>query len=478
MSKKPVSSPKSEQQSRKSGAIPAADKDSESDDSVKLKPFMGMRPGVYLTLLYSFILLAILFCLLILPGIINPGAQIIVKTEPHETAIRVDDVYIGLAGSKIFLPNGTYTIEAVMPGFEKQGSVQTIKGSVFASLFFPRRYNIEFRMETKDPAASFALYAADYAGWTFAGEPTAAWQIPMSLSQGASRAGPYAGNKIDNLHGILAAASRFTVTRAALRDLVRAKLLLDNFGNAPSAAALLNSISDILVFLSENPGSAGWLLDLLPPDSPLKTTLESSQWYKKSVYTPVIVPGAAGTRIELAGLNFVNIQTAHGGFYICETPVPLSLFETFLNEEPLREQQHTSYFPDEILINPLESYRSGAVTGVTWHAAEAFCLWLSGFLPESFAGMEVRLPKETEWQTASLSVSNMRLPGWEWCADPYAPLDFIAAPPDAVNLVSSPERSLRGRQSLNSAETRAFLPPDMSSPFVTFRPVIAPFNNR
>ena len=473
MSKNKVSMPKDKQNNKKNEIPP---EEAEIDDSVKLKPLVGIRPGVYLTVIYSILIITILFFLLVFPGLINPGAVIIVKTEPEGAAVRVDDVYRGLAGSKIFIPDGTYTIEAVMPGFEKQGIHQTIKGRVFASLFFPRRYIIEFPLKTADPAASFALYAAEFAEWTFAGEPVSSWQIPMTLSEGAYRAGHYAGDKIGELKEILTASSRFTVTRAALRDLIRAKILLDNMGSAPSAAALLNSISDILVFLSDNPGSDQWLLDLLPPNSPVSGAIQSSEWHKHSAAAAAVTAGVynSGMSIDLLGLRFSHITGEHSGeFYISETSVPISLYETFLNENPQWREQRTDYYPQEISVSPLEIYRGSAVTGITWYAAGAFCKWLSGFLPSSFADMEIRLPTEIEWQTASLSVNNMRIPGWEWCADFYAPLDFITASHQAVNLLGSPERSLRGRQSLNSTETRAYLPPNFSSPFVTFRPVIA-----
>jgi len=470
----------------------------ENEDIVSLKPFMGTRPGVYLTAIYSFILILLIFLFLFLPGIRNAGSVLIVKTQPNGAAIRVDDVYMGISSgssvenpqSRIFLPNGTYLIEAVMPGFEKQAVTHTIKGRVFASLFAPRKEYIELTLKTPDPKAAFAYYAADFAQWSFGGEPTATWQIPMSLSEGAYRAGGYKNEK-EELQEILKAASRFTVTRAALRDLLRAKLLLDNFGNAPSPAALLSSLAEITAFLSETPGSAQWLTSLFPSSSPLASAVISSLWYESNSYSQNIIEEITNNEItrniEIAGLNFINIQAASiilnenmssgviniDEFYICQTPVSQTLFETFLSENPLWRDHYTVYYGREIDADPLTASRMDAVTGTTWYAAEAFCKWLSGFLPASYSNMEIRLPSEDEWSIAALSVSNMRSSGWEWCDDPYAPLPFISAKPEAIKAVGSPERTLRGRQSLTSTETRASLPPDFSSPIVTFRPVIA-----
>jgi len=425
---------------------------------VKLKPIFGIRPGIYLAVLYSLVLLMIVFFLFIFPGIKNPGAILTVKTEPAGAAIRVNDVYMGLAGSRIFVSKGTHTIEAVMPGFESKSAVHTIPGS--------GRYKTEFTLETSDPAAAFAVYAADFATWTFIGEPTAAWQIPMSLSDGAYRVGPYADRYNEELLEIWKTAVRFTVTRAALRDVIRSKILLDNHGNAPAVPALLGSIFDILTFLSQNPGCINQLCDLLPTEaqSILLNYIDIPQ-------NPSLNTGRSGFRRQnIAGLTF----TEANNFFISENHVSRSIFDTFLNQNPQWEEHLTEYFSQEITVSPSAFINRSSITGITWYAADAFCKWLSLRLPVSMSGMEVRLPTEAEWDFAVLNgIISAETSGWEWCSDPYAPLQFLTVSAEAARAVGSPEYSLRGRPSLQSEITRASLPPDLSSPFVTFRPVIA-----
>ena len=243
---------------------PSAEKHTETDDLVKLKPIIGIRPGIYLTVLYSIILIFIIFFLLVLPGLQNPGVMLLVETEPMGAAVRIDDTYMGVSGSYIYISKGNHTVEAVLPGFEPEKSNIEIPARIFGTLFFPLRKKIEFTLKTNDPAGAFIKAAYEYAEWSFGGEPTSSWQVPLVLSESAYRIGPYTEPEINE---ILEAASRFTVTRSALRDLTRAKILLDNGGLSPSPAGLLGSAADILCFLSRNPESAAWLSNLLPPET-------------------------------------------------------------------------------------------------------------------------------------------------------------------------------------------------------------------
>jgi hypothetical protein len=458
------------------------EKQPEPDDRVKLEPILDIKPGVYLTVLYTITLLLIFFLVFVNPGIKKPAAALYVKTEPAGAAIRLDGVYMGISGERIPIQGGKYLIEAVMPGFETQSASFEIPGRVFFSLFFPRRFDAELTLKTNDPAAVFAQSAADFAAWSFGGEPTSTWQIPLSLSEGAYRIGPV---KTAETEEILAAASRFTVTRAALRDLSRAKILMDNGGLSPSPPALASSVSDILVFLSENQGSAQWLSALLPPES--ASIVRSSNWLKNdSVYEAVIIPAFGSTmrRIDISGMAFIDIpegkvigskeESTLKSFLISENHVTRSLFETFLNENPQWMNEYTDYYEEEISVIPSEIFNREIVSGITWYAADAFCQWLTKRLPPSYSGYEARLPTEIEWEYAAMfGIRSMEDPIWEWCADPFAPLQFIAASRNAIQAAGSPERALRGRPSATAEETRACLPPDLSSPFVTFRPVIS-----
>jgi hypothetical protein len=478
------------------------------EDQVRLKPLLGIKSGVYLACIYGAVLLLILFFVFLYPGISNPGSILAVKSEPWGAAVLVDGVYREAAPCEVFVSKGSHRIELVMPGFQSKQIELDIGGRLFGSAIVPAKIAINEKLEAVSPAAAFNDYAGEYAAWSFTGEPSAAYQIPMSLSDGAYRLGPGASDPAarESMQGTVTASARFAATRAGLRDLVRAKTLLDNQGLSPSPLSLLASAADMIGYLDENPQAALWLGSLLTGEA--QSAVVSSDWYAGAAVPPLLYPETANQAyinnapafqtVQAGGLRFALViggllqganfpaGTSVDTFYISETVISAAAWEDFLEAEPRWKKENAEALMKEGLVN--EDYLETApgapgegVAGISWYAAKAFCDWLAppSVLNSGEARWELRLPTEAEWEYAA---KNAALPNvgkfWEWCEDPFAHLGFLAAPPGAAAALGSPERSLRGGSWANSsgsvrAETRASLPPSFCSPFVSFRPVIA-----
>ncbi|MDR2798405.1 MAG: SUMF1/EgtB/PvdO family nonheme iron enzyme [Treponema sp.] len=499
----------------KIGAIKKPPQESFSEDTVHLPVILGIRPGVYLGVIYGLILLTILFLLFLYPGLSKPGSVLVLSSEPLGAGVRVDGVYRGTTPCEIFISQGNHPIEMTLPGFLEYHRDMEIQGRVLGSLFFPRKEHLAGTLEEIGPGAALRAGAGDYAAWSFTGEPTASYQIPQSLSEGAYRSGPGAVDvpTYEIMDKLLQSSARFTSTKAGLRDLIRAKYTVDNGGLSASPLSLLRSLEDIGAYLSETPGSGIWLETLLPTD--MASILKEHPWYTKQIrQAAALSPGTRfagpvqGGTLNLGSLRFKEIPSGTlvpgeglfpgeipiGAFYIAETEVSLVSWEAFLEAQPAWRAENTPTLMEQGLVTEdyllsldhpaSERPGSSSAPGISWYAAEAYCQWLTGLLPPAWSDYEARLPSEREWEYAAWAAQDAGLTDmlggrWEWCRDPYSAFPFLSEDQETGEEIGSPERALRGGAWINQGDsvdpgTRASLPPVFCSVFVSFRPVLAP----
>jgi len=486
----------------------------KEEDRVSLPTIFGVKPGRYLAALYGAAAILALFFVLVFPGLSKPGSVGIFSSEPAGSAVRVDGVTLGYTPCEIFLPKGKRAIEMVLPGFEKDAKELEVKGRIFGSLFFPRKVAVAGKLVSPDPAGAFAISALEYQYWSSA-EVTESYQSPMSLSEGAYRTGPAAGDPAVRkaMRGVLENSLRYTATRAAARDLLRASFLLDNAGLSPSPLTALRSIQGAANRMGET-NAVPWLAELLPAEAYAR--LVQSAWYRKydpagGGETAVLIRDLpfqfAGT-LNVGNIDFISVNsgsfTKYGKsesmppIFMARSLLTQAAWDAFTAENPEwsaagREALISRGFVGEdYLVAPDHpGYPAPAAPGISWYAAAAYCAWLTSKLPSVLSGWEARLPSENEWEFA---IRQFEDPAnnfgmlWEWCADMYAPLDFFPAQEEALKTLEKaagkagvpfPERVVRGGSWINppgsvGVETRGSLPPECSSPFVGFRPVIVP----
>ncbi|MDR0785516.1 MAG: SUMF1/EgtB/PvdO family nonheme iron enzyme [Treponema sp.] len=420
------------------------------EDEVRLQPIFGVQPEVYLACLYGAVIAAALFFILFYPGISNPGTVLVAESEPEGAAVFVDDVYQAATPAQIFVPKGEHTVSVSLPGFSPREQVIDVEGRLFGSLFFPKKRVIRETLTSADPKKALAMGAADFAAWSFAGEPTSAYQTPQPLSEAAYRVAPL----LTSADGLLEAAARFASNRSSLRDLIRAKRLVDNAGIAASPLSLLASTQNALAYLNKNPAAFSVLSQLIPKAEWDK--IADSAWVKRSAAEkepPVLSEKKESVLIR--GLSCVEISSGNDTFFLSET-IPDWSWELFLQTTPEWSAE-----------NPAE--------GVSWFAAQAYCKWFAAqtetdglekklYLPQLESA---RLPFKDELETAARAGFAFDGQKYEWCEDFFAPIDFLSADAESISAVGSPERAVFSRDG-----EKASLPPALSSPFVSFRMVI------
>jgi hypothetical protein len=498
----------------KTRTMPVNPKKEADEDAVELKPVFGIRPGIYLAVLYTAIILFILFLVLLYPGLSKPGSLGVFRSEPSGAAVRIDGVTRGTAPCEVFIPKGKHTVKMVLPGFTPFVSETEFSGRILGSKFFPARTPVAGTLTTADPLGALAAEAAEYARWSLAMEPTESWQIPQSLSEGVYRTGPElrGGGNLEEAELILEASLRFASTRAAARDLVRAQFLLDNAGLSPSPLTLIRSVRKAAANLENIPGAASWLAGLLPTEA--AAALTGSAWYRnglpgagtESSISAGDIPAPLRAQVNLNGQTFIFInggtltrpgrpEASVPPLFMALTEVSLSSWEGFSAENPRWEEERRDELvkqglvQDDYLRDPgFEAYPYPAAPGISWYAAAAYCAWLTEKLPPELQqeGWTVTLPLEEEWEFAAryFSDDQPEMTGglWEWCGNPFAPLDFF--PLGGMELFAGEagrlfplERAVRGGSWINppgsiGPGTRGSLPPGVSSPFTGFRPFI------
>jgi len=472
------------------------------EDKVSLKPIFGIEPGKYLAVLYSLAFIVLLFFLLLYPGLTKRGSKYFIQTEPAGAAIRIDDVYQGTSPCTIFVPEGNHTLTAVLPGYTPENISISTGNRVFGSLFFPLYTKLSLTIKAADPLKPLLEAAKAYTAWTFAGEPSATYQVPLVLSEAMYRGAFQAvqSGHIDDLKGILAASARFAGTSVALRDLSRSQFFIHSAGLAPSNLGILSALQDTLAYMTVNPLAPEWLASALP--SAASQILTNSEWYKKTSSASQQAwdvlkeePVQLGGIISIGPIQFREISTGTGHFYMAEQEVSQKAWDAFVAEHPEWSKDNKERLIAQGLVGPeyLEmpensSFPPGLVPGISYYGAKAFCAWLDTKVPQALrtakgSAFHIRLPTETEWYVVAShfkdhAFSNILGGLWEWCDTPFIPFPDLTAPVIYQQKLGSPEYVVKGgswanKSNMIQAETRASLPPDSSSPFVGFRPVFA-----
>ncbi|MCX7656588.1 MAG: SUMF1/EgtB/PvdO family nonheme iron enzyme [Treponemataceae bacterium] len=487
------------------------------EDEVHLKPILGIPPTRYIPVVYSIAFLILLFFLLVYPGLRRPGAYLRLSSEPWGVAVRIDGVYQGTTPCIIWVKEGTHTLTLVSPGFSPHEEKITIKGRKFATLLFPDYRDHRYTL-TRGNKNDIILEAAHrFTEWSFTGEPTATYQVPLVLSEAVYRMGALkeTTGASESFGSIIEACVPFVTHAVSLRDLCRASSLLTTGGCAPSPLSTIAVLRQFLSFVDQHPEAVIWLASVLPKES-ASAVLDSS-WYhkvteqgnelaKKKENIPV---SSSPKTITVEGIRFFLIPGGEGvsastfpytssfpEFWIAEKEISRESWDRFIKENPQwgleqREALIQRGLVGEAYLEQPEfpGYPERVAPGISWYGAEAFCRWLTTKLPSSFRErtgktVVVRLPTEREWEYAARwnrirkELQDMEGGVWEWCNNPFVPHDYLSISQETLDMIGSPERPVRGGSWINKPgtiqiETRGSLPPRTSSFFVGFRPIIA-----
>jgi iron(II)-dependent oxidoreductase len=494
---------------------------------VRLHPMAGVSPRIYLPAAYILLAALLLFLVLVLPGMRKNGSYVVFDGAPIQSAVLVGDSYKGSSEKKIFLPKGNHEVRIEHEGFTPETRKLKVGGKLFGSLFFPRTIMFEYTLKADKPGQFLDSAYREYATWSLSGKPSALYQIPSVLSDAAAA---LAGTgsliaAIPDASGFARDVLSATVSAESAKDGLKASILVVS-GGLPGPLSMVAAARLVAFALGTEKSGAVWLQDILPKSRADAFALAPvAKAASAANGTDIMRPLGS---ISLGGHDFVLFPGSSlrmGGeapsgslagyalpvpaFGIARTEVTNRQWAAFLAANSDWRADRRNILIEKGLVD--ESYLTnwpGAdeepVTNVSWHAASAFCEWLSSRMGGAY---KVVLPGEGMWETAAragLTSPNSLLEKkatwsdaaqdgparvgaagysaagiadlfgnvWEWTADAYRPY-----PAFADNLLLGDEKTVRGGSWANSPDaitlySRGGMPSAQASTFLGFRPAI------
>lgn len=428
-------------------------------EPVKLKPLFGMQPGKYLTILYAFILLVLLFFLLVFPGLRKHGSKLSITSLPDGAAVYIDDTYRASTPCELFLPSGEHSIRVEKPFFSPHIETIEIPGRLFASILFPKKLKYEAQMEVENLPAYLNWRFSQAANWSLVGAFYERYPYPANGStalkelQQSYRASQKGRSEVEFptiVDDFVYMLSNTLNSPEMLTDYLSALQILtgDTPDTPPSFERLITEASSSN-FETELLALYALLLqdeskELLPDASPealfadLQAEIESLGF--EQVYSVSNPEAGIPYRLKDHRLIQINppaeVPLGNESIELGTESLKLEALSSFPHSEELKTYymsrsevsrreflEFTEAVPEWSLENKNKLIEKGLVdeeylaftevsggdenpglpaTHVSWYAAQAYCDWLNRQLPaEMQEEYSVRLPNEAEWEYAA-----------------------------------------------------------------------------
>lgn len=437
---------------------------------------MGMKPGQYLFYLYSAILLAVLFFILVFPGLRNSGSVVSFDSAPEETSVWMDGQYVGATPCSSFIPEGKHKFVFRKEGYRDRTEEKEIGGRIFASLIFPAKDKIETNLEPDNPDKILEKGFLEFSEWGLINSFSGSYQ-PEPVLEMAARSVPAELRGSEKVQAFIKDSIRNVYSSALLEDYI-------------NAYRIINGSTEGIPITEAHLGQCRYKgTESISPkaDLPLAETRENRTGDMNVLgMTLTEVPG--GTYILGNKAKSIPTESAPALYtkktervYISEQ-VTVAQFRAFTEAGNKWSRENIRNLMAEKLVTDMYlkpnqdlSKDENPVTYISWHAAEAYCAWLTEQLPVQLKEKYMfRLPTEYEWEAWARS-SEGRQTVWDWCGNWYFPADTFyegTAPFDGA------ERAVRGGSWMNDKGTvsvwsRGCQPPDWCTPVLGFRVVLA-----
>ena len=413
----------------------------QQEINVILRPVLGIQPGVYLVVIYSIIILFVLFMLLLYPGIRSDGSLVSFRSTPERAAVYIDSKYYGTTPFRSHVPKGRVSISIQKPFYKAYLADTDIRGRIFGSLFLPRKQQIAVTLKTEDLQELLDWFLVD-----FSENP----QMPEILREASQAASVHTNSDSkDRIYDFLENSLFFITSDRQLRELVSAFSRVGSSGSILSAGSLSEIVQKIIQVKNKYQYFHYWLAAVVS-DS-VRDNLISSDWFEARHQRYIDSISAAGEPqlkqggilssffIDTIRFRFVpegsflmgkqmplqmlkqridyNLphRVSTPSFFISEYEITCSQYSQFVSENPFWKPSNKSDLIQQDMVdeNYLKEWENDSppagcenlpVAYVSYYAADSFCKWLSEkstALLSNYPDFVVRLPSEREWERAA-----------------------------------------------------------------------------
>ncbi len=385
-------------------------------EPVRLKPFLGMQPGVYLTILYAVILALVVFLVAILPGIIKSGKRVTLTSAVAPSVVTVDGRYMGSTPVTAFLEPGSHT--AVF-AFEDVASTEIsfeVSHPVFLTWLFPRKQNLDSPSYIND-LPTFRNYLESMynhiVAWSAVIDFDDRYHRPPLFTQVAQTVkNSHLSNYEPLVEEFFLSSIVYITSVAMLGDFSNALTILNE--NKIFTSADLDAKLDQVqaLFREDNPPLVGKKSTLIPIFSQ-PTTLAfagisiSGFSYPQTTFVkgrqvsqsfPAIQSLGVSETVEPFSLAALSISEYQWALFIESNPYwSKANSEQLVDDGVVDSQYLAGVYPTTAIVS------TKPVKNISWYAAQAFTKWLS-----EISGKQVFLPSEAQWELAATSVANKR----------------------------------------------------------------------
>ncbi len=342
-------------------------------EPVTIKPLAGMKPGVWLTILYILIIAIIIVGAGIVPDVMSSKTVTEFRNSGKSSAVYVDGSYIGGTPCAASLDTGVHSVQYRIGDISVETFEVDVPSRIFFNWLFPRKYVVERNSDIGTDAylALTREFFLDVAAYSSIREYDNVYRYPPLFTN-------YANTVKDLGYNLqfLPFAAQFITTREMLSD-------------AKTAFALLGIDYDF---------------------SPIEEAVKNGSFRSESL--PVYDSPRGLDTLETDDFTVLGYIYGDGAneYSLAETPVNETMYAFFVRENPKWSRDNKKNLIAEGLVDDMYlegvtltttrlSYK--AVTNISYYAARAFCEWLS-----KKTETEVFLPSELQWTAASCSTDH------------------------------------------------------------------------